>query len=88
MHSQKVVVVNKSGLHARPASLFVQTASKFKSNITVTKGEKTVSSKSLISILSLGISKDTEITLTANGEDEVEAINKIVELINSKFGEE
>jgi phosphotransferase system HPr (HPr) family protein len=88
MHSQKVVVVNKSGLHARPASLFVQTASKFKSNITVTKGEKTVSSKSLISILSLGISKDTEITLTADGEDEVEAVNKIVELVNSKFGEE
>lgn len=88
MYSQKVTVTNASGLHARPASVFVQTASKFKSKIDVTKGEKTVSSKSLISILSLGIAKGTEITISAEGADEKEAIDTIVNLINSKFGEE
>lgn len=88
MYSQNVTVINKSGLHARPASMFVQAASKFKSNIMVKKGEKKLSAKSLISILSLGISANTEIEISAEGEDEKEAVESLIKLINSKFGEE
>jgi phosphotransferase system HPr (HPr) family protein len=88
MYSQKVTVMNKTGLHARPAAVFVQAASKFKSNITLVKGDKTGSSKSILGVLALGISMGTEITIQADGPDEKEAVEKLVELINSKFGEE
>jgi phosphocarrier protein HPr len=87
MYTQNVTIMNKTGLHARPAFMFVQAASKFKSNITVKKADKTASSKSIVNILALGISKDTEITITAEGEDEKEAVNALISLINSKFGE-
>lgn len=88
MYAQNVTIINKSGLHARPASMFVQAASKFKSNIMVKKGDKKLSAKSLIGILSLGISANTEIEVTAEGPDEKEAVEALVNLINTKFGEE
>jgi phosphotransferase system HPr (HPr) family protein len=88
MYSQNVTVTNKTGLHARPAAVFVQTASKYKSNITLKKGDKTGSAKSILGVLSLGITKDSEITVIADGPDENEAVAKLIELINSKFGEE
>lgn len=87
MISQNVTVTNQTGIHARPAALFISTAAKFKSEITVIKGAKRGNAKSLLSILSLGISKDSEITISAEGEDENEAVAKLVELVKSKFGE-
>ncbi|SKA98739.1 phosphocarrier protein [Caloramator quimbayensis] len=88
MVSKEVVVLNSTGIHARPAAIFVKTASGFKSDITVSKDGKSVSAKSIISVLSLCINKDSKITISANGEDENEAIKALVDLIDSKFGEE
>jgi phosphocarrier protein HPr len=87
MISQSITVTNQTGIHARPAALFISAASKFKANLTVTKNGKSGNAKSLLSLLSLGISKDSEITISAEGEDEKEAVAKLVELVESKFGE-
>jgi phosphocarrier protein HPr len=87
MISQTVTVTNQTGIHARPAALFISAAAKFKSEITVGKGAKRGNAKSLLNILSLGISKDSEITISAEGEDEKEAVAQLVELVGSKFGE-
>jgi phosphocarrier protein len=88
MEERKVTILNKTGIHARPASLFVKTASGFKSDITIHKGESKASAKSLINILAFGLSKDVELTIKATGEDEKEAVQALADLINSKFGEE
>jgi phosphocarrier protein len=88
MATQKVTILNKTGIHARPASIFVKTASGFKSDITVYKGAAKASAKSLINILALGLSKDVELEISASGEDENEAVQALVDLVNSKFGEE
>lgn len=88
MYTEKVTVENKTGLHARPASVFVQTASKFKSNINVLKEDKNVNAKSILNIMTLGASKGTEITISAEGPDEELAVKTLVDLIKSKFGEE
>lgn len=87
MESEKVVISNETGLHARPASIFVNTAAKFKSDLTIAKGEKKVNAKSILSVLGLGIAKGSEITLSADGPDEKEAISKLMELIRSGFNE-
>lgn len=84
----RVVLMNKVGLHARPASLFVRTAKKFKSKITVEKNGKTADAKNILSVLALGAEKGDEIHLIAEGEDAEEAIKTLVDLINNKFGEE
>ena len=88
MYSRNTVVENKTGLHARPASIFVATASRFKSDVSVEKASRKVNAKSIVSILSLGVSKGTDITITAEGPDEEEAVLTLVELIESRFGEE
>lgn len=88
MYSESVKITNKSGLHARPAVMFVQTSAKFKSDITVRTAEKSASSKSIVNILALGITGGTEITIEANGADEKEAVQALVKLVNSKFGEQ
>lgn len=87
MISEKVTIINETGLHARPASIFVNMAAKFKSELMVQKGEKQVNAKSILAVLSLGISKGTEITISAQGPDEEEAVSKLVELIQLKFNE-
>jgi phosphotransferase system HPr (HPr) family protein len=74
-------VKNKTGLHARPAALIVSSAAKFKSTISVKKGEKEVNLKSLLSLLSLGICNNDEITIKAVGIDENEAIEKIISVL-------
>ena len=84
---QVVIIQNKSGLHARPASLFVQAANKFKSKIELTAKGKTIDAKSILMIMSMGLVKGTQVTISASGEDEKEALNTLHELINSKFGE-
>ncbi len=85
---QTVKVTNKSGIHARPASVFVQTAAKFKSKVTVTAKGKTVDAKSILMIMSMGLVKDTEIVIKAEGEDASTAVKALVELVQEKFGEE
>lgn len=88
METQKVTIKNKTGIHARPASIFVKAAAGFKSDINIYKGTSKASAKSLINILALGLAKDSELEITASGEDEKEAVQTLVDLINSKFGEE
>lgn len=87
MTSQTVIITNQTGIHARPASLFIHTASAFKSNITIAKNGKNGTAKSLVSLLALGINKGSEITISAEGEDEKEAVAALVGLVKSKFGE-
>lgn len=88
MRTEKVTLLNESGLHARPASLFVKTGSKFKADLTIQKEEKIVNAKSILGILSLGIAKGEEVILAAQGPDEEEAISELVKLIQAKFNEE
>ena len=87
MISRSVTIRNSVGLHARPATFFVQKANNFKSSIWVEKEDCRVNAKSLLGVLSLGIVKGTTITLMADGADEAEAVNGLVELVNSGFSE-
>ena len=88
MTEAKTSIENKTGIHARPASVFVQTASKFKSKIQIKAKGKTVDAKSILMIMSMGLVKGTEITLVADGPDEAEAVKELKALVDSKFGEE
>ena len=87
MISQNVTIQNSVGLHARPATFFVQKANSFKCSIWVEKEDCRVNAKSLLGVLSLGITKGTEIKLIADGVDESNAIDGLAELIDSEFGE-
>ena len=87
MISRGVTICNSVGLHARPATFFVQKANSFKSSIWVEKEDCRVNAKSLLGVLSLGISKGTSIILIADGVDENEAVEGLAELIDSAFGE-
>jgi phosphocarrier protein HPr len=84
---KETVVTSKSGLHARPASDFVKLSSKFKSAITLNFKNKEINAKSIIAILSAGITCGSDISIKAEGADEEEAVEKLVELIKSDFGE-
>ena len=81
-------IANKTGMHASPSAVFVQTASKFKSIIQVKAKGKTVDAKSILMIMSMGLVKGTEITIIAKGSDAQEAVEALKELVDSKFGEE
>ena len=85
MINKTVKITNSVGLHARPATFFIQKANEYKSSIWVEKEERRVNAKSLLGILSLGITKDTEIDIIADGPDEEEAIQGLVDLLNSGF---
>ena len=87
MYMKEVVVNNQIGLHARPATFFIQKANEFKSSIWVEKNERRVHAKSLLGVLSLGIVKGTSFILIANGHDETEAVVALVELISSNFSD-
>ena len=87
MFVKDVVVQNQVGLHARPATFFIQKANEFKSGIWVEKEDRRVNAKSLLGVLSLGIVKGTTITLIADGADEKEAVQALVDLVNDNFGE-
>lgn len=87
MVSKEVVVNNQVGLHARPATFFIQKANEFKSSIWVKKDDRQVNAKSLLGVLSLGIVKGTEITLMAEGVDEAAAVDTLAELVASNFAE-
>ena len=87
MISRGVTICNSVGLHARPATFFVQKANSYKSSIWVEKEDCRVNAKSLLGVLSLGITKGTAITLIADGVDESEAVNGLAELVDGEFGE-
>lgn len=82
-----VLVQNQVGLHARPATFFIQKANEFKSSIWVEKDERRVNAKSLLSVLSLGIVGGTSIDIIADGSDEQEAVDSLVALVESGFAE-
>ena len=88
MCMKDVEVKNQVGLHARPATFFIQKANEFKSSIWVEKEERRVNAKSLLGILSLGIIGGTQIKIIADGADEQAAVNALVELVESGFSEE
>lgn len=87
MVEKTIEITNPTGLHARPAALFVQTAGKFTSNIWIKTGQKKVNAKSIMGLISLAVSNGTEITIVADGEDEDLAVKEIVDLVTSDFGE-
>ena len=87
MKTRDVVITNAIGLHARPATFFIQKANSYKSTILVEKDDRKVNAKSLLGVLSLGIAQGMTITLIAEGHDEEDALNGLVSLVNSGFNE-
>ena len=87
MITRDVTIQNNVGLHARPATFFIQKANSFKSSIWVEKDDRRVNAKSLLGVLSLGITKDMTITLIADGVDEVDALNGIEDLVTNGFND-
>ena len=87
MFVKDVTVQNQVGLHARPATFFIQKANEFKSQIWIDKDERKVNAKSRLGVLSLGIVGGTEIRIAANGVDEEEAVEELVKLVESGFAD-
>ena len=88
MFVKEVTVQNQVGLHARPATFFIQKANEFKSSIWIEKEERRVNAKSLLGILSLGIVGGTTIKIIADGTDEQTAVDSLIELFESGFSDE
>jgi phosphocarrier protein len=82
----KVTLGSKSGLHARPAAVFVQHAKSYQSQITLVKGEKSANGKSILSVLALGAEQGDEITLKTSGSDAASALGKLVPLLEGNLG--
>ena len=87
MYSKEVTVTNEVGLHARPATFFIQKANEFKSSIWVEKERRRVNAKSLLGVLSLGIVGGTEIKIIADGVDEQTAVDELVQKVESGFAD-
>lgn len=87
MYVKEVTVQNQVGLHARPATFFIQKANEFKSSIWVEKDERRVNAKSLLGVLSLGIVGGTVIKIIADGSDEESSVESLVKLVESGFAE-
>ena len=87
MFVKEVEVKNQVGLHARPATFFIQKANEYKSSIWVEKDERRVNAKSLLGILSLGIIGGTTIKIIADGDDENAAVEGLIALVDSGFAE-
>lgn len=87
MFVKEVTVQNRVGLHARPATFFIQKANEYKSSIWVEKEDRRVNAKSLLGVLSLGIIGGTAIRIIADGADEQDAVEGLVSLVDSGFTE-
>jgi phosphocarrier protein len=85
MMTREVTIMNTVGLHARPATFFIQKANGFRSTLWVEKGDRRVNAKSLLGVLSLGIAQGATITLIADGTDEAEALDCLQSLIETNF---
>ena len=88
MQEKSIIVRNKLGLHARPAAVLVQTMAKFKSKVKIFKGDQEVDGKSIMGLMTLAAACGTELRFMIEGEDEIEAANTLIQLIDSGFGEE
>jgi phosphocarrier protein len=88
MLTKKVTIQNKTGLHARPASLLIDAANKFDCSLQIIHENREANLKSIISVMSLAIGYGEKIIIKADGKDEQTALDKIIEVINNKFGEE
>ena len=87
MVSEKLTIINKLGLHMRPASNFVQLMNKYQSNVKIHFSGKTIDGKSIMAVMSSCIKKGAEIEIECEGPDEEEAVNALCALIESNFGE-
>ena len=87
MISRNITIQNNVGLHARPATFFIQKANSYMSSTWVEKDDRRVNAKSLLGVLSLGIAKGMSVTLMADGQSEEAALNGLCELIDSGFAE-
>lgn len=87
MITKMVIINNETGLHARPASILVQSSSKFKSKIHIEANGKIINAKSIISVLSGGLGQGNTVKLVIDGEDEETAVQVLTDLFNSNFGE-
>ena len=87
MISREVTITNSIGLHARPATFFIQKANAYQSSVWVEKDDRRVNAKSLLGVLSLGIAQGMTVTLLADGQDEEAALDGLMNLINSGFKE-
>lgn len=87
MIKREMTIVNNIGLHARPATFFIQKANSYKSLVWIEKEDRKINAKSLLGVLSLGIAKGMTVTLIADGADENEAVNGLFDLVNTGFAE-
>ncbi|MBQ5972565.1 MAG: HPr family phosphocarrier protein [Oscillospiraceae bacterium] len=85
MITREITVNNQVGLHARPATYFIQKANEFRCGIWIIREDRQVNAKSLLGVLSLGVTKGSTITLRADGVDEQVAVDTLCELIESDF---
>ncbi|MDR2444624.1 MAG: HPr family phosphocarrier protein [Spirochaetaceae bacterium] len=88
MVERVVKVINRAGIHARPSSMLVKLTKDFKSSVHFEQGENRINAKSILGIITLGASYNSEIKIIAEGEDEQEAVERLVRLFRSKFEEE
>jgi phosphocarrier protein HPr len=88
MFARIVTISNPTGLHARPATLFVETAKRFRSDVRVARGGDAVDAKSVVGLMLLEAVGGTAITITAEGVDEVAAVTALAELVEQRFEEE
>jgi len=88
MAEKMIVVSNRAGIHARPAAVLVQAAKDFKSNIFFERANERINAKSIMGILTLAASYKTELKIIAEGEDDVQAVETLAKLFESKFEEE
>ncbi len=87
MIKREMTITNNIGLHARPATFFIQKANSFKSSIWIEKDDRKVNAKSLLGVLSLGIAKGMVVTLVADGQDENDALDGLINLVQSGLAE-
>ncbi|TET45541.1 HPr family phosphocarrier protein [candidate division TA06 bacterium] len=88
MTERKVKIINKLGLHARPAAMLVKTAGKYKSEVTLSKDDMEVNAKSIMGVMMLAAEKGSIVTIRAEGEDEAEVVDALVGLVERKFDED
>ncbi len=87
MQEKEVVVLNRAGIHARPATRIVEIANSFKSEIFISREQSKINAKSIMGILTLGASYKSHLIISAEGEDESEAVDRLVKLFENKFEE-
>lgn len=87
MPTTEITIINKLGLHARAAAKFVNLASRFESNITLSRNSQEVNGKSIMGVMMLAAGQGTSLCLTTSGNDEESALQQLSELVNDRFGE-